>query len=316
MSYSRSYPHSATESNDVGIKKSPLRYPGGKSCLAGYFEMLLAENGLSDGHYAEVYCGGAGVAIELLLREVVRVIHINDADNAIAAFWRAVVHHTDELCDRIVGTKLSMKEYDRQKAIMLTRRSRKFSDLALGFATFFLNRLNRSGILNGGVIGGRAQEGPWKMDARYNAPQLAERVQRIGAYGDRIRVYELDALDFLEAIAAKVERRGLIYLDPPYFEKGRYLYMNHYKPQDHADVARKVRSLSSNWVVTYDCAPEIEKLYTGYKRIEYSLSYSARNYSRGSEIMFLSKRMKLPTVNSPVSVGSSSPPRSASFSQR
>jgi hypothetical protein len=32
-------------------------------------------------------------------------------------------------------------------------------DLEVGFATFFLNRTNRSGILNGGIIGGRDQVG-------------------------------------------------------------------------------------------------------------------------------------------------------------
>lgn len=46
--------------------------------------------------------------------------------------------------------------------------SEKHSMLEIGFATFFLNRTNRSGILKAGVIGGKAQLGKWKIDVRFN----------------------------------------------------------------------------------------------------------------------------------------------------
>ena len=52
----------------------------------------------------------------------------------------------------------------------------KKTSYELGFAAFYLNRTNRSGILNAGVIGGKKQDGKWEMDARFNRDNLASRI--------------------------------------------------------------------------------------------------------------------------------------------
>ena len=52
--------------------------------------------------------------------------------------------------------------------------------LGLGFSTFFLNRTNHSGILNGGMIGGKAQTGDWKLDARFNRSEAGADVNGHG----------------------------------------------------------------------------------------------------------------------------------------
>jgi DNA adenine methylase len=149
---------------------TPLRYPGGKAKLAEYIKEIIRANKLYDGEYVEPYAGGAGIALELLFQEYVTKIHINDLSAPVYSFWKAALNDTDELCRLIKNTRLSMASWDRQKRIFSNPRSHSYVDL--GFATFFLNRTNRSGILNGGVIGGRDQTGPWKIDARYNADEL------------------------------------------------------------------------------------------------------------------------------------------------
>ena len=50
----------------MGIYYTPLRYPGGKAKFAPYIKAILEANDLVDGHYAEPYAGGAGVALELI----------------------------------------------------------------------------------------------------------------------------------------------------------------------------------------------------------------------------------------------------------
>lgn len=70
--------------------------------------------------------------------------------------------------------------------------------LTIGFSTFFLNRTNRSGILKGGVIGGKNQEGQWKLDARYNKSDLISRIQKISKNRERIDLYNMDAIDFIK----------------------------------------------------------------------------------------------------------------------
>jgi DNA adenine methylase len=275
---------------------TPLRYPGGKGKLAAYVKSIIRDNGLVDGEYVEPYAGGAAIALELLLQEYVTRIHINDVSRPVWAFWHSVLHHTDELCRLIVETPRTVEAWDRQKAIFAN--DAQHSDLEVGFATFFLNRTNRSGILNAGIIGGRAQNGPWKIDARYNAEELAFRVRSIAKLKARISLTRLDAVDLLKQGADQWPRRTLVYLDPPYFVKGRDLYYDFYLPDDHRRVAELVRTgiVNQRWIVSYDNVPEIRALYSDATHITYSIGYSARTASTGTEVMFFSKGLHVPDV--------------------
>lgn len=278
------------------IHFTPLRYPGGKAKLAGFVKRLMKENRILDGEYVEPYAGGAAIAMELLFEEYVEQIHINDVSRPVHAFWKAVLDHTEPLCRLVRDTPLTVRAWDKQRGIM--DKPREHDVLELGFATFFLNRTNRSGILNGGIIGGRDQAGPWKIDARYNASELVNRIQSIAAMKDRIKLTRNDALKFLKSGVAKWSSRTLIYLDPPYYVKGRDLYYDFYEPEDHASVAEFVRTgiIRQRWIVSYDNAPPIRQLYKGSPYIAYDIGYSARSASQGSEIMFFGDSLQVPPL--------------------
>jgi DNA adenine methylase len=268
---------------------TPLRYPGGKAQLGEFFAAIIERNRLSDAVYAEPFAGGAGVGIGLLLGEYVGSILINDVDAAVVAFWKSVVEQNAELCQLVRSALLTVKEWKRQRAIYA--RGLDSGDLALGFAMFYLNRTNRSGILNGGVIGGKNQKGAWKIDARFNRDELIARIRRIGRYRSRIHVSNEDAGVFLKRTFA---RRTLLYLDPPYYVKGQHLYTNFYHHADHVEIADAIRRTSHPWVVSYDDHPAIRKLYSGLKRVRYSLGYSARAVRKGAEVMFFSPGLSAP----------------------
>src|SRR5205809_1015321 len=121
---------------------TPLRYPGGKAKLAAYVKLLLKENRLLDGEYVEPYAGGCGIALELLLHEYVSRVHINDISRPIYAFWKSVLDHADSLCRLIADTPLTVSSWDKQRRIF--DNSKDQDVVTLGFATFFLNRTNRS----------------------------------------------------------------------------------------------------------------------------------------------------------------------------
>lgn len=271
---------------------TPLRYPGGKAHLGPFFGDLVRINGLSDGAYVEPYAGGAGVGVSLLLGEYVDAVWINDLDPAVWAFWNSVIHADGELRRRIECTPLTLAERARQKAIY--RRGLAAGVLSLGFAFFYLNRTNRSGILDGGVIGGKKQKGEWKIDARFNGEELSERVRRIARYRSRLHVYNDDALAFLQRILGRLPRRALIYLDPPYYDKGRHLYANYYTPDDHQTIATTVKGLTRPWVVSYDDRAQTRRLYAGYPSRRYRLSYSARDKRKGAEVMFFARDVAVP----------------------
>jgi len=275
---------------------TPLRYPGGKGKLAAYVKALISANRLEDGEYVEPYAGGAGIALELLLQEYVSRIHINDVSKLVHDFWWTVLHATDDLCRRIVDTPRTVEAWDRQKAIVMS--ASMHSKLDVGFATFFLNRTNRSGILNGGIIGGRNQAGPWKMDARYNPHELVARIQAIAILKSRISLTNLDALALLAKGVPQWPRKTLIYLDPPYYAKGRELYYDFYRHEDHAAVATYVqeRITEQRWIVSYDNVPAICDLYSERRRVMYSIGYSARTTKQGSEVMFFSDTLTIPAL--------------------
>lgn len=277
---------------------SPLRYPGGKGKLAGFFHAIIEENNLCDGYYVEPYAGGASIALSLLFHEYVSKIIINDFDRSIYAFWYSVLNKTQELCNLIVKTEITLSNWKKCKEIQ--NKKQKVSLLDLGFSTFFLNRTNRSGIINGGVIGGKKQKGQWKIDARFNKNDLFERIKRIADYRSRIEVYNLDACDLIQELKQSLPKKTLFYLDPPYYLQGKKLYVNYYNHQDHITVARKVKSLKKfNWIVTYDNREEIKLLYNKHRKLEYSLTYTASEIIKGSEVMFLDDRLKLPSVTNP-----------------
>lgn len=274
---------------------SPLRYPGGKGKLARFVAEVVRSNGLSDGLYVEPYAGGAAVAWELLLTGVVRRVAINDLNSAVYAFWKCALDRTDDLVDLIERTPVDMRTRDRMKAILSAPDDA--DQLYLGFALFFLNRTNRSGILNGGVIGGREQTGAWKIDARYNKRDLVSRIRRIAAARRRISLTNLDAVDFLNAHSPMWKAKTLVYLDPPYFEKGRHLYYDFYKADDHANVAFAVHGLRDvRWMVSYDDAMPIHDLYSGEQGLRYKIGYSARDAAQGQEAMFFSAGLVVPDV--------------------
>ena len=280
---------------------SPLRYPGGKGMLAKFMKLILSKNNLLDSHYVELYAGGASLAWELLFEEYVHHVHINDISKQLYAFWVSVLQYTEDICKLIYDTPVTIEEWHHQKSIQ--HKPSHYSFAEIGFSTFFLNRTNRSGILQGGVIGGKNQDGKWKIDARFNKTDLIARIQKIARYSTRISIYNNDAYDFINLHLEKIPERSLIYLDPPYYLRGKKLYENHYTHEDHVKIANLVTNyIKQPWIVSYDNTPEIVELYQNFRNIEYKLSYSAQDRYFGSEIMFFIDDLTIPKVKNPAQI--------------
>jgi DNA adenine methylase len=269
----------------IGAFLTPLRYPGGKGRLGPWLSHVLAHNDLNGGWYIEPYAGGAGAAIYLLRERHVEHVVINDADPAIFAFWWSVTKHSSQFVPLIKKAKLSVREWERQRKVL--SEPTKHDRLELGFAAFYLNRTNRSGILAGGLIGGKEQDGPYKMGARFDKTSLSERVRAIGSLSKRITVLGLDALELLRDVGPGFPQKSLVYVDPPYFAKGRLLYRNHYALQDHAAIADCLSWASFPFVVTYDDCAEIRHLYRDFLASRFRLQYSTHETRpRASELVF------------------------------
>ena len=273
---------------------SPLRYPGGKGKLASFMEYMIDQLGHRGGTYIEPFAGGAGIAMELLLRNVVSRIVINDYDKAVWSFWRVILTETDRFVEEIRTVPLTMDEWQKQHEILVTQND-KYS-FELGFAAFYLNRTNRSGIIKGGVIGGQEQAKDWKMDVRFKREELVTRIQRIAARKKDIKLYNKDVNSFIKNYVPLYEENALIYFDPPYFRKGQQLYMNFFNYKDHVRIEQEIREhVNCDWIITYDYEPQIEEIYHNYNLRLYDLNYSVSTKRKANELMIFKDGIIIPS---------------------
>lgn len=263
---------------------SPLRYPGGKAALAGLFADLIEALGGTSGTYVEPYAGGAGAGIALLRQGHVERLVINDIDPAVHAFWEAVTKRSDAFLEWVNSVPLTLEEWQRQRE---TYRAKSDDSFALGCAFFYLNRTNRSGVLNAGVIGGKAQQGTYRIDARFNRATLTERLAAIGELSSAIEVSDLDGRSVIQRFGA--DRSVFMYIDPPYVQAGSQLYLNAFDGRDHQSLAKVVDRIShAHWLMTYDLAPLVEGLYAHHFQATLDLNYSARYPGKAEELVVAS----------------------------
>ena len=272
---------------------SPLRYPGGKNRLANFIGLTIQNINIKNCTYIEPFAGGAGVALSLLLNGVVDNIVINDYDKAIYSFWRAVKETPDELIERIANTPITITEWYRQREIYATE---KVYSVDLAFATLFLNRTNRSGILNAGPIGGYSQLGEWKLDVRFDKEALIAKISEIAKLRKNIIVYNKDIISLLRNYVPFFGNNVFFYFDPPYYNKGQKLYKNFFTHQDHQRIRDVItKEIAYPWIITYDDVNEIIELYSDFGIKKYSLTYSAANKGTASELMIFSDISYCPT---------------------
>jgi DNA adenine methylase len=274
---------------------SPLRYPGGKTILYDKVKRILEENHLLECTYMEPFSGGAGLALKLLMNNDVKKIVINDFDFAIYSFWHNVLFDTDRFCEDIKNITVNLKEWEKQKEIYNNKDN--YSIYEIGLATFFLNRTNRSGIIKGGPIGGKKQEGKYKIDCRFNKLILIKKIKEIGKYRNRIKLFNYDVNDFIKRVVMRQKKENFfIYFDPPYIKKGPELYKNHFNYNEHTYLSENIKEklAEKNWIVTYDKNDLVYKLYKNFFTLDFNLNYSAGNNKIGNEVMIMSNSLVKP----------------------
>ena len=271
---------------------SPLRYPGGKSKLIKYLIKIINQNQTKE-YYVEPFAGGAGAALKLLVKNYVKNIILNDADNGIYNFWYSILNNTEELIYKIEKTPIDINNWKKQKSFIYDKNLYKnLSTVDIGFATFYLNRCNRSGILSGGPIGGYNQLGKWKINARFNKNDLIDRIKLIASLKKHIQIFNLDALVFLKNCSKNTKlnvNNTLVYLDPPYFEKGRMLYDKHYDKEDHQMLQNFLQNdFDLKWILSYDDVSFIRELYKDSNKNNYFTNHFVYKARLGNELIILS----------------------------
>ncbi len=276
---------------------SPLRYPGGKNRLSKFISQICTDNKIND-HYVEPFCGGASVGLYLLLENKFKKITLNDLDKSIYSFWYCVLNKTDELCTLIHDTEISIENWKKQKEIQ--KEIQNFSSLEVGFSTLFLNRANFSGILKGGPIGGLKQKGKYKLNCRFNKDTIIKKIKLIARYKEQITLHNLDVLELIDKIQKEEKNKQTIfYFDPPYFNKGKDLYLNFYKQDQHKILSEKIKNIKKfSWIVSYDDKEEINENFSWVKnRKPFILKHFANKTKNGKEILFFKDSLKVNSIS-------------------
>lgn len=281
---------------------SPLRYPGGKSKLASFLSHTLSLNNMQNIIFCEPFAGGAGLSLKLLLEGKVQSVILNDVDRGIYSFWYAVFFDTQRLIDKITEIEVSLEERERCKNVLFERSNNgKTSgyNFDLGVATFFLNRVNVSGIIKGGAIGGIKQEGTFKIDSRFGKPGLIAKILKLAEFRDKVRLFNLDVIKFINTVLLCDDVVGnkedlFIFFDPPYFRQGKTLYSEFYRAEDHFYLASIIKNKLSDfyWILTYDNESFIFDLYQNFNPKRFCLQYSASAKITATELMFSSSKTK------------------------
>lgn len=281
------------------VTHSPLRYPGGKTQLSDFVANLITINNMENVTYVEPFAGGSGVSLQLLFDGVVDHVVINDYDKSIYSVWNAIINHTKRFINLIENTPVTIDEWKNQKEIYLHNRTH-MNSVEGGFATFFLNRTNVSGIINGGPIGGYDQKGKYKLDCRFNKTGLIKKIHAIAERKNDITLYRKDANKLVDIIKNEyTPENTFIFFDPPYFVQGQNLYLSFISEKNHLQTKRSIDKLEDYyWILTYDTAPQILDIYSdASQQYKYDLVYSANKKTRATEFLFASSKVRLESHN-------------------
>lgn len=276
---------------------SPLRYPGGKKRLVGYLAALLKLNDRQPKLFVEPFAGGASVALQLLNDGLVDHIALGDKDDMVSAFWRTVFFDADWLIKRIeeVEPTIQLWEYYRANP-PASRRER-------AFACLFMNRTSFSGILHesAGPIGGRSQQSVYDIGCRFPKERLIGRIRQAESLAGKVMF--LKAGTWQSTLKA-VTRTGinptdtLCYFDPPFYAKADRLYRHFFHEKHHRQLAKAISGLEADYVLSYDMAKPIIKLYDSLgmpsTQVELLYSTSSRTKPTSTKELIVTNLVNLP----------------------
>ena len=264
----------------------PFRYPGGKSKLIinPAFLALLYPLAQSGEVFYEGFVGSAAVSLAVAIQFPEKRIFVTDKDPTISGFWELIANGTDEEAAELENLILNFPmiqggPLDTEGEDQYCAKVRYFRQLRTNppatlveraFYAIFFNRTCFSGIAMSQPIGGYFQRSKWVIDCRFNAPLLVEKVRNLRTLlRGRMTVSDADIWDWLPGIP----KNAPMYLDAPYYVKGKALYPVAMKDFEHERFAA-VLGARTNWIISYDICKPIEKLYENQKMLEIPFRYS------------------------------------------
>lgn len=296
--------------------RSPFPWFGGKQKLASDLVALFPPHDL----YIEVFGGGASV---LFSKPPTTLDVYNDLDQGLVTFFRVLRDAPERLVPLLELTPYARAEWQhcreswRDEGLDDVERARRWFVIATQSFGGMVARGREGWDATGVRVGEaawrrelRAAGGPagWKLDRHPNgerhhgrgwggerlgrmhlsrAASNANRVDHIWRFVERMRLVQIECIDWRDCLKRYDHETALFYLDPPYIPETRRAggYNHELTPEDHAELVRRVLALRGVAIVSgYDheiYAPLVNE--GGFGRHEHSVWSTAGRRSAGDK---------------------------------
>lgn len=257
-------------------KRSPFRYPGGKTWLVPHVRRWLASLPESPSELVEPFAGGAIVGLTVACENLARHTTLIELDADVGSVWRTILNgKAAVLADRILKFDMTLPNVRR----CLGSKPKTLLDRA--FQTVLKNRVQHGGIMaNGASLMNKGENGRGVCSRWYPAT-LAKRISDIAQVRRKICFKQADGLRYMMENRQRAD--FVWFIDPPYTIAGRRLY-THFVIDHEAlfDIARQLRG---DFLITYDKTPEVERWASKYGLDCESVPMKSRQHYKKSELL-------------------------------
>ena len=251
-----------------------FRYPGGKSKIRKRLcEKLNLISPPSTFEYREPFFGGGSVGINFLSTVTKKPdLWLNDKDPGISSLWSAVINYPEELKERVCRFQPSIEHYNSFKNTLIENNAKtdsKESIVENGFQKLAVHQTSYSGLgtKSGGPLGGKLQKSKYKIDCRWSPKYLCKKIDKLSNAFSSVKIRENGCTNYDFEKLISEPGSAVLYLDPPYFEKGGSLYQFSFEESDHERFANLLKNTDHPFVLSYDDCDAIRDLY-GWAQIE------------------------------------------------
>lgn len=236
-------------------QRSPFRYPGGKTWLVPRIRQWLRATAADRSEFIEPFAGGGIISLTVAFEELCQHVTMVEIDEEVAAVWKTIIAgDANWLAERIESFHLTAETV----RLILANCDDSLRDKA--FRTILRNRVLHGGILAAGSSLMKRGENGKGIGSRWYPKTLARRIRDIMRVRNRIRFIQGDGMEVIRENAHRAD--AVFFLDPPYTAAGKKagtrLYTHH--TLDHEELFRMAATISGDFLMTYDNAPEIERM--------------------------------------------------------
>lgn len=235
-------------------KRSPFRYPGGKTWLVPEIRAWLRSLGYRPETFVEPFAGGGIASLTAVFEDLAARVVMCEIDPYVAAVWRVILEDAGSLVDRIVSFRMeaeAVRELLKADPVDLRERA---------FQTIVRNRVQRGGIMAPGASLMKWGENGRGLASRWYPQTLAKRIMDIYEKRDRITFVEGDGFELIRRFMR--DNRAVFFVDPPYTaggkRAGRRLYT--YNDIDHPALFELMAQVAGRFLMTYEDAAEVVDL--------------------------------------------------------